>query len=560
MARRIRWQILIASISSLLVLGLMSYLALTRAAVARPLKGGDYIEGFTSTPQQLNPLLSDPTRDPVAADMQALLFEGLMRIGPDGLPEPALAQSWQIDDTGTVYTFTLRSDVSWHDGVPFTVDDVLFTLRTLQGPAFASSPGVSGVWRNVLIDQAGERSIRCTLGAPFAPFLSLATIPILPAHLLRDIPPDQWSSAPFSSKPVGTGPYELTELTAERALLNANQGYYGGAPFLDTIEMRFFSSDQAALTALNRREIQGIGFLSTSDLGRANLPRGVIRHAIPLDSYTVLTFNTREGPLTDQGLRRALAGGLDKNTLIEQALGGQVARLDTPLLPGWWAAAQDIPWYPYDPSRAADALTSLGYELESDGTRTRDGTPLVLSLLTDSAPDRVATAQEIARQWGTLGVKVEIQQLDNTTVLQRLADRDFTMALHGWQRLGADPDVYELWHSDQPSNFSGLQDDQIDELLTNARLDLDIGTRSASYAAFQQRWIELAPSITLYQPLFVYVVAEELGGLEIDRDTGAPANIASTQLLIGREARFHQITRWFIRSSREIHGDLRQEP
>lgn len=560
MARRIRWQLLIASISSLLVLGLMTYLALTSAAVARPLTGGDYVEGFTSAPQQLNPLISDLTRDPVAADMQALLFEGLMRIGPDGLPEPALAQSWQIDDTGTVYTFTLRSDVSWHDGEPFTVDDVLFTLRTIQGPAFASTPSIGGVWRNVLIDQAGERSIRCTLDAPFAPFLSLATIPILPAHLLRDTPPEQWSSAPFSRAPVGTGPYRLTELNAERALLTANQGYYGGRPFLDSIEMRFFSNDQTALTALNRREIQGIGFLSTSDLGHGNLPRGVIRQAIPLDSYTVLTFNLREEPLNNQGLRRALAEGLDKNTLIERALGGQAVRLDTPLLPGWWATAQDIPWYPYEASRAADALTSLGYELGSDGARTLDGTPLVLTLITDSAPDRLATAQEIARQWGALGVKVEVQQLDNATVFQRLTDHDFTIALHGWQRLGADPDVYELWHSSRPSNYAGLQDEQIDELLTNARLDLDIGARAASYAAFQQRWIDLAPSITLYQPLFVYVVAEQLGGLDLDRNAGAPADIAGSQLLIGREARFRNVTQWFIRSSREIHGDLRQSP
>ena len=104
MARRIRWQILIASISALAVLILMSYLALTRASVARPLAGGDYIEGVIGAPVHLNPLVVDPAADPVAADIQRLVFEGLTRPGPDGLPMPALAESWAVDESGTVYT------------------------------------------------------------------------------------------------------------------------------------------------------------------------------------------------------------------------------------------------------------------------------------------------------------------------------------------------------------------------------------------------------------------------------------------------------------------------
>src|SRR5262245_61401772 len=110
----------------------MGYLAVTTAAVPRPLAGGGYVEGLVGTPQQLNPLVSDPARDPAAADVRALLFDGLMRIGADGLPEPALAQSWEVDDSGQVYTFTLRTDVTWHDGAPLVADDALFTLRAIQ--------------------------------------------------------------------------------------------------------------------------------------------------------------------------------------------------------------------------------------------------------------------------------------------------------------------------------------------------------------------------------------------------------------------------------------------
>src|SRR5262249_30313015 len=209
----------------------------------------------------------------------------------------------------------------------------------------------------------------------------------------------------------------------------------------------------------------------------SNLPRSVARHEIPLDSYAVLTFNLRDGPLADLELRRALARGLDKDTLIQRALGGHVTRLDTPILPGWWAADESVTWYPYDPQRAAESLAAIGWVSGSDGVRTKGGQPLALPLITDSAADRVATAREIARQWAALGVKVEIQQLDSAELSKRMEAHDFTLALHGWQRLGADPDVYSLWHSSQAArgdNYAGLHDDQIDELLNNARHPTDI--------------------------------------------------------------------------------------
>ena len=126
MSRRIRFQIVIAVISSIVVLGLMAYLAVARSAVSRPIAGGTYVEGVVGLPTTLNPLVSDTTKDLASADVQSLVFDGLVRIGLDGLPEPGLAESWDIDESGTVYTFTLRSDIQWHDGQAVTVEDVLY--------------------------------------------------------------------------------------------------------------------------------------------------------------------------------------------------------------------------------------------------------------------------------------------------------------------------------------------------------------------------------------------------------------------------------------------------
>jgi peptide/nickel transport system substrate-binding protein len=556
MARRIRWQILIASISALTVLLLMSYLALTRASVARPLTGGDYIEGVVGAPVHLNPLVADPAADPVAADIQRLVFEGLTRPGPDGLPMPALAESWAVDESGTVYTFTLRSGVTWHDGAPVTVDDVLFTLRAVQGPAFAGDQNIATFWRTVLVDRVGERSVSFRLEAPFAPFLRLTGFPILPAHLLRSVPPEQWEAHPFNRLPVGAGPYRLVELDAQRALLRANPRYFGATPFIETIELRFFRTEQEAFAALTRSEIQGLAFTGASALADVNLPRGFVQRRALLDGYTALSFNLRDSPLTDLGVRRALATALDKDALIDGVLAGKVMPLDTPILHGWWAETSDVAWYEPDAARAMAQLDTLGYVPGADGVRVRDGQPLVFSLLTDNSPTRRAVAEEIARQWSAIGVQVVIEPVEPTEMQHRLEAHEFTIALHGWQRLGSDPDVFELWHSSQADrgrNYAGLEDATIDELLSSARKIYDIADRAELYHEFQERWVELAPGIILYQPILFHATVADLG----DTIAVPPDAAASPHLLIGREGRFVNVNRWYLRSAREIRGDLR---
>jgi peptide/nickel transport system substrate-binding protein len=569
MARRIRWQIVIAAFSSILVLGLMSYLTLSTVVSSQPLAGGDYVEGLIGAPQQLNPLLTDGARDPSAADLQALLFDGLMRIGPDGSPEPALARNRpSISSDGLVYTFNLRPDVRWHDGTQLTADDVVFTLRAVAGRGFDGDPAAKALWQSVLVEKVDDYTVRCTLSAPFAPFLNHATFPILPEHLLGDVPPEQWALIPFASQPIGTGPYKISEISGERALLSANDNYFDGRPFIDQIEFRFYNEPQQALAALTRGEVMGLGFLGTGDLGRSNTPRTVLRHQLPLDSYTTLTFNLRTEPLDDLELRRALARGLDKQALIDSVLSGQVSKLDTPILPGWEGADEHVTWYLFDSERAANDLTSLGWVPGDDGIRQKDGERLAFSLITDSTGDRLAAAQAIADQWAVLGVDITVEQLDSATLAERLSQHDFTFALHGWQRLGSDPDVYSLWHSSQASqgnNYAGLRDETIDELLSSARAELDPVKRSAMYSEFQETWVNLAPSITLYQPLFVYATSSELDGLGFsttqtpifDDHGDGQLDIASNYLLIGRESRFRNVRLWSVLSTREIRGVLR---
>jgi peptide/nickel transport system substrate-binding protein len=557
MSRRIRFQIVIAVVSSVVVLGLMAYLALSRAVVSRPSAGGSYIEGVVGLPTSLNPLIGDTGRDLAAADVQTLIFDGLVRINLDGTLGPGLAESWEIDDSGMVYTFTLRSDVQWHDGEPLDVEDVLFTLRSIQGPAFTGSPSVATVWRTVLVERAGDRSIRCQLQAPFAPFLKFATVPIVPAHLLSNVPPEQWASSQFSVQPVGTGPYRLDELNAEGIALRANATYYQGRPLIENISLRFYPDEATAFAALTRGEINGMAYLGTGSLGSYNVPRGVTRRVVPIDAYTILTFNLQQAPFNDVVFRRQLAQAIDRDDMINRVFTGQVSRLDTPILPGWWANDPTAVWYIPSKERAAAGLESLGYRLGNDGVRVNaDGQRLEFELLVDGAVDRNLAAADIVNQLKQVGISVVVTPLDGDVLRQRLESNEFQMALHGWQRLGSDPDVYELWHSTQVGvgrNYAGLQDVIIDDSLSLARIERSRDVRSELYAEFQQRWIELAPSIIMYQPYEVYATISDLGGTAITRKNDMPGMMS---LLNGRESRFRNVVYWYVSRSREISGDI----
>ena len=537
MIRRIRWQILIAAVGSLVVLALLGSLALSTSATALPFYTKAYVEAVVGVPQQLHPLLQRPEGPAAERDLAALLFEGLTRTGADGAPAPALAEQWTSDPGASVYTFTLRSDLRWHDGAPLTADDVLFTVRSVQHARFGGDQRLAEFWRTVLVEQIDSQRIRFRLSAPFAPFLSATNLPILPAHLLRPIPLEQWTTTPWSRRPVGSGPFRLQTLDEAQATLRPFEGSVRGRPAIDLLILRFYPSEAAAREALRRRDVQGFASVAAPGERPAELARHV-RATAPLGAYTLLTLNLREPPLDDPGLRAALAQGLDRRELLRRVLDDQGTILDTPIMPQTWAAAQTrTP--AYDRSAAERALDAAGWRRNAGGLRARDGQTLRLTLLCEQGSEQIALANEVARQWELLGMEVTVEPAAGDTLLDRVARRDFVALLHSWNSAGADPDPFALWHSSQAEqglNYAGLSDTRGDELIEQARATTDQEARTALYADWQERWAELVPSIPLYQHALVY-----------DLDPAVqPAGLDETRLLPTPSQRFDRISDWTV--------------
>ena len=173
-----------------------------------------YVEGVLGHPSSVSPLTARTQAD---RDLVALLFPGLVRNGPDGTIVPDLAERWSVDKSGKTWTVDIRPDARWHDGSPVTADDVVFTIETLQDPAYTGPSATS--WSEVTVTAVNPHQVRFTLDTPLGGFLQALTQPIAPVHLLGDLPVDAMDQDPFGGLPIGSGAFAITQLSDTSASL-----------------------------------------------------------------------------------------------------------------------------------------------------------------------------------------------------------------------------------------------------------------------------------------------------------------------------------------------------
>ncbi|MBI4099152.1 hypothetical protein HY442_01320 [Candidatus Parcubacteria bacterium] len=233
-----------------------------------PAAGGSYTEGIAGRPRYLNPLYA-PSSD-ADRDLTELIFSGLMRHSPAGEIEPDLAEKVDVAADGKTYTFTLRPDLVWHDGIKLTADDVIFTIEAIQNPDYDSPLRLN--WQGVTAEKVDDRTVRFTLNNPYAPFLENTTVGIAPEHVWGGIDPSSVALAEGMLKPVGAGPYQFVRLTKAKDgriqsyTLRSATRENRPKPYLNEITIKFFDSEPDAITAFNRRDVDGLGAISAQNV------------------------------------------------------------------------------------------------------------------------------------------------------------------------------------------------------------------------------------------------------------------------------------------------------
>jgi peptide/nickel transport system substrate-binding protein len=480
-----------------------------------------YSEGVAGTWQRINPLFASTNE--VDQDLSALVFSGLLRIGSDGRAEPDLAASLpDISTDGKSYTFHLRPDAKWQDGQPVTSADVAFTVAKLKDPDFKGDADLAEAWSAIDVETPDPMTAIFRLKQPSSPFLAReATIGLLPAHLLGTFGGTALFDAPFNAQPIGSGPYRLTSVDSQQAILTASDVYYLGKPQIDTFRVRFFGDYPSAMRALSGGELDGLLLRDTptesqlTELGRL---KGKKVEQLQRSAYLVLYLNNDQAAFfSDERVRRAISLTIDRRLIATRAFQGVGTPSESAIPPGTWAYAKEYDNFAPNVDEAKQLLGQAGWTVQqTTGVLTKDGQEFRLTIRTDNDPVRVAVAGEVQRQLEQVGIKATVAAT-TFSVLRRdfLQERKYDAAIAGFEQ-GPDPDPYFSWHSSQLGsaglNLANFGDVVTDELIARARTAADADLRQAQYRQFQEKWDDLAPSVVLLYPRYIYVHPDGLKG------------------------------------------------
>ena len=488
--------------------------------------GGSYIEGVIGGHLHLDPVIAST---PVDQDVARLVFGGLMRLDRTGEIVPDLASDVQVEQGGQVWTFTLRDDARWHDGEPVVSDDVIYTVSLFQDSAYTGP--YAEAFRGVTLQRVGPRGVRFTLPGPYGPFAASTTFPVLPSHLLGGVPYLRLPAEPFDQRPVGTGPFKVTEVTPREIVLTANLDFYRtrperSRPYLDRFVLRSYDDSTSALIALSRGDLDGVSSIASDDAERVRPLSSVTVYSYPTNDFTALFLNVRpdKAVFRDRAVRQAIATAIDRGHVLDVAIDGRGRVADTLVPPTSWAYPKEITRYRYSPAQARTLLDDAGWkDTDGDGIRDKGGVALSFTISTSDEPARTDAAAAIVKDLADVGIKAQVRSMPFDQLVDSVArPRDMDALLIGVTS-APDPDPYPFFHSSQAKdpgdNFSGFSTLPMDRALEAARRTSDRAERRTLYESVFQLVATDVPVVFLYFSDHLYAQQSAVKGLKIAQIT-----------------------------------------
>jgi len=434
---------------------------------------------------------------------------------------PALAESWTASDDGLTYNFKLRQGVTWHDGTPFTSADVVWSYTTLLNPVVSKASG-SWLIPNLMLIKGAEAynggtaqdlpglaapddlNVELTLEKASPLLLSQIAMPwILPKHLLENVALEGFFDDPFfSEKLVGLGPFKFQQWERDQFLTVAkHDGYYRGAPKLDSIVVRKFDQPSVAILSQQNGETDAIFLTSPDDI--ATVQNDANLDVFPGPGMILQSLGAGNKPeiLKDKRVRQALLYAIDRPTIIDTLYKNQAEIVNTPFVVDW-VPMDGVNTFDYDPDKAKSLLAEAGWD---------SGTNLDLwAYYTDPFTGQLLAAFQ--QYFGDVGVKTAVQQTDYENMQADVDAGNFGLLYQGSSR-GPDPNnVYIYFHS--KSEYNTLYSDpDVDSLLDQGATTLDQTERGKVYNELAVKLADLSFWLMLWAPLRNWAVTKSVSGV-----------------------------------------------
>jgi peptide/nickel transport system substrate-binding protein len=497
--------------------------------------GGTFVWGVSDEVPGFNPILNNWGTEIVIFQMtsQPLTWGG------ENFPgelRPILAESWERSEDGLMWTIHLRQNVMWQDGLPFTADDVLYWAQAIQDEATTGNGWVRGRFfvndEPFKFEKVDDYTVTVTTAAPVPTLLNDICACLIPAHYFIDngiSNADMKKSEFNTAKNIGTGPFIMQEFRpGEAVILTRNDNYWGGKPYLDEVIFRLLPDAQSRLVALQTGEIDFTGISPQYVAEVVDNPNIQILTKV-VDMQYHLRLNVGKPALSDKRTRQALFYALDRSAILQALkLGyGQIA--DSPFNP-IVTAYEPIPTYSYDPDKAKELLTEVGWVPGSDGilvAENVDGVPagtkfsLVLDVMYSEDQNVMVLTQSY---WKEIGIDATIRQIDpnvwndeNSGKEEKLYDVFFS----GIGFIGENGTNYQwLMANSKADNSMSYENPDVINLFQQAKVTEDIAERDSYLKQAAAIVYDELPFLPLYYDKRVYAANRKLHFEDADWQVG----------------------------------------
>lgn len=510
-SRRSALQLMIAGAAGLAGSNLLDKPAHARTSPTKPT--GRVIVGLGQEPTVFNPLMAHIEVDD---GVHFSVFDALFRIDPQGVIQPNLAvevpnqKNGGISEDGLKWRVRLRDDVRWHDGKPFSAEDVKFTLELITNPNFRSwRTAGHALVRDITVISPTELSWR--MEEAFAPYLSFLTETfIVPKHILeKEANPN---NAAFNQAPVGTGAFKWGKRVAGDHLeLVANTEYFGDGPHIERLVFKYIPDLTVLYTQFKSGDIDLVGqpYITPDHYGEAKtLPNRVVT-LLPRASFESFYLNLERPQFKELAVREALYAAIDKDAIIQGLYYGVPTPTETFMPRQSFFFNANLPLHQFDVNRAGKILDQAGWAKGADGIRAKNGVRLSFSNSTTSGdPLREQLQQFLQQTFAQLGVEMKISNLPAAVMWGEFwMQSQFDCVIVGSSYLiGADPDVTNRLHSrsigakgGRGSNNAQYANPEVDALLDKGARTFDPEARRAIYSRVQELVRRDLPFLPLYQ-------------------------------------------------------------
>ncbi|MEK7586070.1 MAG: ABC transporter substrate-binding protein [Patescibacteria group bacterium] len=510
-----------------------------------PSDGGTINEGIIGTPTLVNPALALSDAD---KDLTTLVYSGLMRKMPNGDFINDLAESYDVSGDGMTYTFILKKNAKFQDGVKVTADDIVFTIEKIKDPLIKSPRKIG--WDGVSVSKKDESTIVFTLKQPYISFIDNTTIGILPMHIWKNVTPAEFGLSSLNIKAIGSGPYLIDSVSKDsdgvpnEYQLKRFKGFVLGEPHIKYMNIISYSNEKDLVDALLSHSIDQASGISPENARDITKAEYTINTATLPRIFGVFWNSNNNKIFADKNVVTAFDKAIDRQEIIDKVLYGYADITHGPIPE---TIINDPSKEKYRNSSLDEArliLDNAGWIQGIDGIRSKGGITTVsktkkvgkktvtekvtvnngpvirlsFSITTGNTPELKSVSLLIKEQLEKLGAQIDIKIYETGPLNQLIRARDYEVLFFG-QIVNHESDLFSFWHSSQKAdpglNIAMYSNKDVDSILESAQKITTQKDRGGKYEDFIKEFNKDVPALLVYSPKYLYATSPKLGNLNL---------------------------------------------